>query len=114
MLLSKSSCACILCFKYVTSKVCLTKVPFVAIFWPDMNTKMGVFIYMYLKYCSDYIDSKYIWVHGSNSIDSSVSAEISFLSFLALHRKRKRCGQVGPSPCYSQSEFVYAYQVLDL
>ena len=29
-------------------------------------------------------------------------------------RERKRCGLVGSSPCYSQSEVVYAYQVIDL
>ena len=52
-----------------------------AIFGPDMNTKMGVVIYMYLKHSSDYIDPKYIWVHGSNSLGSSVSAEIPFLAF---------------------------------
>ena len=79
-----------------------------------MNTKIGVVMYMHLKYSSDYINSKYIWVHGSTSIGSSVSALIPFLAFLALHRKRKKCGQVGPSPCYIQSEFVYAYQVLDM
>ena len=38
----------------------------------------------------------------------------NFLAFLALHRERKRCGQVGLSSCYSQSEVVYGYQVLDL
>ena len=59
----------------------MAKVPFVAIFWPNMNTKMGVVIYMYLKHSSDYIDSKYIWVHESNSIGSSVFAEISFWHF---------------------------------
>ena len=51
---------------------------------------------------------------GSNSLGSSVFAEIPFLAFLALHRERKRCGQVGPSPYYSESEVVYAYLVLDL
>ena len=50
MLPLKSSSVCIPCFKYVASKVCLTKVPFVAIFWSDMNIKMGVVIHMYLKY----------------------------------------------------------------
>ena len=80
-------------------------------FWPDIKTEMGVVIYMYLKHSPDYINSKYIWVHVSNSIGSSVFAKIPFL---ALHRERKRCGQVGPSPCYSQSEVVYAYQVLEL
>ena len=57
-----------------------------------METEMDVVICMYLKHPPDYIDSKYIWVHGSNSLDSSVFAEISFLAFLALHMERKRCG----------------------
>ena len=52
----------------------------------------------------------YVWVQWSNSLGSSVFADITFYAFLALHKKRKRCGQVGPSPCYSQSEVVYAYQ----
>ena len=83
---------------------------------PDIKTEMGVIImiYMYLKHSRDYIDSKYMWVHGFNSLGSSVSAEIPFLAFLPLHRERKRCGQVEPSPCYSQSEVLYACQVLDL
>ena len=69
-----------------------------------MKIEMGVVIFMYLKHS---IDSNYIWVHGSNSLGSSVFAEIQFLAFLALHRERKRCGQVEPSPCYSQSQVVY-------
>ena len=52
-----------------------------------MKIKMGVVIYMYLKQSPDFIDSKYIWVHGSNSQGSSVSAEIPFLVFLAFTRK---------------------------
>ena len=86
-------------------------------FWPflgmTVEKEMGVIIYMYLTHSPDYIDFRYMgsW---SNSLGSSVFAEIPFLALLALHRERKRCGQVGPSPCYSQSEFVYAYQVLDL
>ena len=56
-----------------------------AFFWPDMNTKMNVvIIYMYLKHFPDYIDSEYIWVHGSNSIGCSVSTEIPFLAFFSL------------------------------
>ena len=62
----------------------------------------------------DFIDSKYIWVHVSISLGSSVFTEIPFLAFLALHRERKRCGQVGPSPYYFQSEVVYTYQVIYL
>ena len=33
-------------------------------FRPVMDTGMGVVIYMYLKHPPNYIDSKYIWVHG--------------------------------------------------
>ena len=29
-------------------------------FWPDMNTEMGLVMYMYLKHSPDYIYSKYI------------------------------------------------------
>ena len=85
-----------------------------AFFGPDIKTKMSVVIHMYLKHSPDYIDSKYIWVHGSNSLGSSVFGEIPIVAFLALHSERKRCGQVRPSPRYSQSEVVYSYQVLDL
>ena len=52
-----------------------------------MKTEMGVVIYIYSKDPPDYIYSKYVWVHGSNSLDSSASAEISFLAFLAFKRK---------------------------
>ena len=89
-------------------------VPFLAFFGLDMKTDVGMVIYMYLKHSADYIDCKYIWVHGSNSLDSSVFTKIPFLSFLALFRERKRCGQVGLKPCYSQSQVVYTYQALDL
>ena len=75
-----------------------------------METEMGVVIYMYLKHSPDYIDFKYIWVHGSSSLGCNVSVEISFLVLLALHRERKRCVLVGPSLRYSKSEVVYAYQ----
>ena len=85
LLLPKSiaSCVCIPTFRSVTQKVCLTKVPFVAIFWPNRNTKGGVVIYIYSKYSPDYIDSKNIWVHGFNSLGSIVLAVISFFAFLA-------------------------------
>ena len=114
MLLPKSSCVCIPGIKSVAPRVCLVKVPFWPFFGPDIKTEMDAVIYMYLKYSPDYVDSNYIWIDGSNSQGSSVFAEVPFLAFWALHTKRKRCGQVGPSPCYSQSEVVYAYQVLDL
>ena len=81
MLLTKSSCVCIRYIKSVAPRVCLVKVPFLAFFGPDIITEMGVVIYRYLKHSPDYIDSKYIWVHGSNSLGSSVFAEIPFLAF---------------------------------
>ena len=95
MLLPNSSCVCIPCFKSVAPWVCLYY------FWPflGLDTEMGVSVvtYMYFKHFPDYIDSKYIWVHGSNSLSSSVFIEIPFLAFLALHRQKRRCGQVEPS-----------------
>ena len=62
MLLPKSICECIPCFKSVAPRVCMAQVPFLAFFGPEMNTEMGVVLYMYLKHSLDYIDSKYIWV----------------------------------------------------
>ena len=79
---------------------------FLAFFGPDMKTEMGVVIFMYLNYFPDYMDSKYIWVHGFNSLGSCIFAEIPFLAFLVLHWERKRCGQVDPSTCYSQSGYI--------
>ena len=38
----------------------------------------------------------------------------TIFDILALHTKRKRCGQMGPTPCYLQSQAVSAFQVLDL
>ena len=72
-----------------------------------VEQKMGVVIYMYLK------DSPDSW---SNSLGSTFLAAIPFFwgAFLALRRKGKWCGQVEPSPCYSQSEVICAYQVSDL
>ena len=61
--------------------MCLS-LPFLTFFGTDMKMEMGAVIYMYLKYPPDYIDSKYIWVHGSNSLGSSVFGKISFLAFL--------------------------------
>ena len=73
MLLPNSSCACIACFNSAAPRVCLTKVPFLASFGPDMNAEMGVVIYIYFKHSSDYIDSKYVFVHGSNFLGSGQS-----------------------------------------
>ena len=81
---------------------------------PDIKTDMGVVIYMYLKHSPANVDFKLHMGSLSNSLSLSVFGEIPFLPFLALHRERKKCGQVGPSPCYSQSEVVCVYQVVDL
>ena len=64
MLLTKSICVCIPCFKSVTPRICMAEVPFLAFWGPDMNIEMGVFIYIYFKHSPDYINSKYIWFHG--------------------------------------------------
>ena len=93
--------------KSIAPRVCQHKVSFLTFFDPDMKTSGCGHIHI-PKTPPYYIDSKYIWVHGSNSLGSSVFAEIPFLAFLALHKER-RCGQVGPSLCYSQSEVVYVY-----
>ena len=39
-------------------------------------------------------------------IKSKCFLEVPFLIFLALYTKRKRCGQMGPILCYSQSQVV--------
>ena len=103
MLLPKSICVC---FKSVAPKCLYGQTTIFGSFWggPDMKTEMGVVIFMYLKHSPEDIDSKYVWVHGSNSLGSSVFDEIPFL---ALHRERKRNGQVEPSPYYSLSQIVY-------
>ena len=62
MLLPKSICLCIQCFKSIAPRVCMTKVPFFFFFGPYMSTEMGVviYIYIYFKNSPDYMDSKYI------------------------------------------------------
>ena len=81
----------------VDSRVCWPKYHFGHFFWPDIKIVVGVVISMHLKHSPDYIDSTYIWVHGSISLGSRVMAEIPFLTFLTLHKESRRCGQVGPS-----------------
>ena len=45
MSLPKSSCVCISCFESVSPRICMAKVPFLALFGgPDMDTEMGVVI----------------------------------------------------------------------
>ena len=58
-------------FLICCSRICWPKYHFFAFFGPDMNTEMGVVIYMYLKHFPNYIDSKYIWVYWCNSLGSS-------------------------------------------
>ena len=40
--------------------------------------------------------------------------EIPFFFFFWPFTGKGKCGQVEPSPCYSKSELMYAYQVSDL
>ena len=63
MLVPKLSCVCIPCFNLLLQWFVLSKVPFLAFFWPDIKQNVCV-IYMYLKHSPDYIDSKYVgsWV----------------------------------------------------
>ena len=43
--------------------VCCSKgLSFQSTLWPDINTEMGVVIYMHLKHSPDYIDSKYVFM----------------------------------------------------
>ena len=67
---------------------------FLAFFGSDIKMEVGVVIYIYLNQSLDNIDSKYKWVHVSNSLSSSVFAEIPILAFLALHMERKGKGVV--------------------
>ena len=53
MFLPKSICVCILrFFKSVASRGCIAKLSFLFVFWPDMDTKMGVVIYIYIYICT--------------------------------------------------------------
>ena len=63
-----------------------------------MNTEMGVVIYIYLKHSPDYVDSKYIWVHVSNSVDSNVSVEIPFFGIICLTQGEKEVWPGGTQP----------------
>ena len=78
-----------------------------------MKTQMGVVIYMHLKHSPECIDSKYIWIHGSISLGSSVFTEILLLVFLALHRKGRGVARWNPASV-TLSQVVYTYQVLNL
>ena len=75
-------------------------------FWPDTNIR-GVALLYIVKHSPGNTDSKYKWVYGFNYLGPSVFLEVPILTFLALHTKRKRCGQVGLTPCYLQSSWVY-------
>ena len=45
---------------------------------------------MHSKHFSDYIDPKYIWVHGSISLGSSVFAEIPFFGIFSLTQRKEK------------------------
>ena len=59
---------------------------------------MGVVIYRYLKHSPDYIDSKYIWVHGFSSLGSNVFAEIPFFSIFSLTQGKEEVQPSGKQP----------------
>ena len=94
MILPKSICLCISCFKFVIPGFVLQSTIFAFFGEPDMDIEVGVVMYMYLKHSQDCIDSKYMssW---SNSLGSSVFADILFLTFLALHRKGRDVARWG-------------------
>ena len=71
---------------------------FWAFFWLDTNTRRGVALLTFLKPTPGDTDSKYIWVCGYNWVH--IFLEVFFGHFLALHTKRKGCGQDGPTPSY--------------
>ena len=100
MLLPKSSRVCIPCFKSVATRIYRVKVSFLAFLGPDMETEMGVVIYMHLKHLLDFIDSKYIWVHGSIYLSSSVFTEIPFLVFLAFTQGKEKVWPGGTQPMF--------------
>ena len=80
-----------------------------------MNTEMGVVIYMYLKHSPDYMDSKYILVHGQTKLlrFKCFCLYTTFGIFSHTHDKE----EVWPDetlPMLSQSEVVYAHQVFYL
>ena len=49
MLLPKLKTVCMQCFKSVAPKVCQATVPFLPYFGHDLNTKMGVVIFICFK-----------------------------------------------------------------
>ena len=53
-------------------------------------------------------------VCGPNSLGPSLIQNFFFLALFALHTNEIRCNQEGFHPCYSQSQIVYAYHVLNL
>ena len=82
---------CIPCFKSVSP---MAKVPFLAFWGPNMNMEMGVVIYMHLKHHSDCIDSIYIYGLMVKLLRFKCFGDIPFFIVLAIHRIKKRCGQV--------------------
>ena len=64
--LPKSSCVCIPCFKSVAPRICLVKVPFLALFFfvPDIKNRNGCgHIHVPKTFPRLYIYI-YIWFHG--------------------------------------------------
>ena len=81
MLLPKSSCVCIPCFKVCCFKDLSGQSTIFGLYLGLTGKQKGVVIYMYLEHSPGYIDSKYIWIHGSNSLGSNVSLKYHFCHF---------------------------------
>ena len=65
MSLQTSSCICILYIKSCSFKGLSGRSTIFGFFSACHKTVKGVVLYMYLKHSTVYIDSRYIWVHGS-------------------------------------------------
>ena len=94
MSLQMSSCVCIPYIKSCSSKGLSGPSTIFGFFLARHKTVMGVVLYMYLKYSTDYIDSKYIWVHRSNSLGFFV-AEIPFLTFFPFTLEKEQVWSSG-------------------
>ena len=86
MLLLKSGCVYIQILSVSFQGIVWPKYHFWPFFGTDIKIEISVVIYMHLNHSPDYVDSKYIWFHGINSLGSSVFAKIPFLAFFTLHR----------------------------
>ena len=81
-------------------------------FGHDIKTEVGVVVYIYLIYFPDHTDSKYIWVQWSNSLGSSVFAEIPFLAFLAFHTGKGDVARWDSAITFGQNDGINIHLLL--